>query len=76
LNSIKQTKKETVEKFMEENNLDLMVLLDRKNELADIYGIGSLPTTLAINKDGEVLVGQFGMLTYEQMEQMYGYFEK
>ena len=60
---------------MDENNLSFTVLLDEDMNVADTYGIRSYPTTIAINKMGEVIGGYIGMLTYEQMEQLYGYFE-
>lgn len=68
--------KEVVQKFMGENNLDLTVVLDEKMNVANTYGIRSYPTTIAINKNGEAISGYVGMLTYEQMEQIYSYFEE
>lgn len=68
--------KEVVQKFMEENNLDLTVVLDEKMNVANTYGIRSYPTTIAVNKKGEAVSGYVGMLTYEQMEQIYSYFEE
>lgn len=68
--------KEVVQKFMEENNLDLTVVLDEKMNVANTYGIRSYPTTIAVNKKGEAVSGYVGMLTYEQMEQINSYFEE
>lgn len=68
--------KETVEQFMKDNNLDLTVVLDEKMNVANTYGVRSYPTTVAINKKGEVISGYIGMLTYEQMEQLYSFFEQ
>lgn len=68
--------KEKVEKFIEDNQLNLTVLLDKNSSIANTYGLRSFPSTLAINKKGEVVSGYVGMLTYEQMELMYGYFAK
>ncbi|MBP1924693.1 peroxiredoxin [Sedimentibacter acidaminivorans] len=68
--------KEEVEKFIEENNLNLTILLDKDGVVSNSYGVSSFPSTLAVNKDGEVVVGHVGMLTYEQMETLYGYFNK
>lgn len=67
--------KEVVQKFMAENDLNLTVVLDRDMDVADTYGIRSFPTTIAINKKGEAIRGYIGMLSYEQMEQLYGFFE-
>jgi thioredoxin-like negative regulator of GroEL len=60
---------------MDENNLSFIVLQDEDMLVAYDYGIRSFPTTIAINKKGEVVGGYIGMLTYEQMEQLYGLFE-
>lgn len=67
--------KEVIEPFMDENKLDFTVLLDEDMHVAYDYGIRSFPTTIAVNKKGEVIGGYTGMLTYEQMEQLYGFFE-
>ena len=67
--------KEVIEDFMDENNLNFTVLLDEDMLVAYDYGIRSFPTTIAINKKGEVVSGYIGMLTYEQMEQIYEFFE-
>ncbi len=67
--------KEEIEAFMDENKLSFTVLLDEDMLVAYDYGIRSFPTTIAVNKKGEVAGGYIGMLTYEQMEQLYGFFE-
>ena len=68
--------KEAVQKFMDENNLNLTVVLDEKMNVANTYGIRSYPTTISVNKKGEAIRGYVGMLTYEQMEQIYSFFEE
>jgi len=68
--------KEKVQKFVEENNLSLTVVLDEEMKVNNNYGVRSYPTTIAVNKKGEAIGGYVGMLTYEQMEQLYGYFEE
>lgn len=67
--------KETIQTFIEENKLSLSVLLDKDMKVADNYGIRSFPTTIAVNKKGEIVSGYVGMLNYEQMEQLYRFFE-
>lgn len=67
--------KDEIESFMDENKLSFTVLLDEDMLVAYDYGIRSFPTTIAVNKKGEVAGGYIGMLTYEQMEQLYGFFE-
>ncbi len=68
--------KEVVEKFMKDNNLDLEVVLDEDSEVSNLYGVRSFPTSLVVSKDGEALASHSGMLTYEQMEQLYDFFEE
>ncbi|MGB4439444.1 MAG: redoxin domain-containing protein [Sedimentibacter sp.] len=68
--------KEQVQKFMEDNNLELAVVLDKDMEVSNMYGVRSFPTTIAVNKKGEAVRGYVGMLTYEQMEQLYDYFQE
>jgi thiol-disulfide isomerase/thioredoxin len=67
--------KETIEEFIAENKLNIRVLLDQDMHVAYDYGIRSFPTTIAVNKNGEMVGGYIGMLTYEQMEKLYGFFE-
>lgn len=67
--------REEIQEFMDENQLTFTVLLDEKMDLTYDYGIRSFPTTIAVNKKGEVIAGYVGMLTYEQMEELYGFFE-
>lgn len=68
--------KEDVAKFVAENNLDLTVVLDKNMAVSNNYGIRSFPTTIAVNKKGEAVRGYVGMLTYEQMELLYDYFDE
>ena len=67
--------KEEIQEFIDENKLSFTVLLDEDMNVANTYGIRSYPTTIAVNKKGEVIGGYIGMLTYEQMEQLYSFFE-
>ncbi|NLJ57976.1 MAG: TlpA family protein disulfide reductase [Tissierellia bacterium] len=67
--------KEKIQNFMEDENLNLNVLLDEDLKVTNNYGVRSFPATIAINKKGEVIGGYVGMLSYDQMEQIYGFFE-
>jgi len=52
----------TIEKFMQEHNLSLSVLLDTKKIVAREYNIMAYPTTFFIDKDGviqEKIMGAF-----------------
>lgn len=68
--------KETVQNFVEENELNLTVLLDEDSTVASNYGLRSFPSTLAVNKKGEIVTGYVGMMTYDLMEKLYGYFNQ
>lgn len=68
--------KEKVQGFVDENNLNLTVVLDEDMKVNNNYGVRSYPTTIAINKKGEAVGAYVGMLTYDQMEQLYGFFEE
>ena len=63
--------KEDVKEFIEDEKLSGTMVLDQKQEVAMIYGVRSFPSTLAVNKKGEVVTARAGMLEYEMMEQMY-----
>ncbi|MDD4780392.1 MAG: TlpA disulfide reductase family protein [Tissierellia bacterium] len=68
--------KETVQEFIEENELNLIVLLDEDSAVANNYGLRSFPSTLAVNKKGEIVTGYVGMMTYDLMEKLYEYFNQ
>lgn len=69
-------KKEEVEKFIKDNNFKLTVLLDTDSSVSSIYGLRSFPSTISVNEKGEVVSAHVGMMTYEQMEKLYGLFEE
>lgn len=73
--NVGETKEEVLE-FVEENNLELQVVLDKDMSIANTYGVRSFPSTLTINKKGEAVASHIGMLTYEQMEQLYKFYEE
>jgi thiol-disulfide isomerase/thioredoxin len=66
-----QESKSRVTKFLEDEGIDLPILLDEKGTTAITYGANSIPLTIAVNKEGVVVAGHRGKLTYEQMEAMY-----
>jgi len=68
--------KEEVDRFAKDNKLTLRFLLDKDSKISNNYGLRSFPSTLAVNKKGEVVTGHVGTLTYEQMELMYEHFNK
>lgn len=68
--------KTTIQNFMKENNLNMTVALDKDSNVTNTYGVRSFPTTIAVNKKGEAITAYVGMLNYDQMEQLYSFFEE
>lgn len=62
--------KETVEEYMEKGGYDFQVALDKSGDIAKIYLVSSFPRTYFIDKDGTLLGGVPGMMTYAQMNQI------
>lgn len=54
--------------FLQRENLQLPVYLDRRAEVAASYGVRSIPTTIVIKPDGRVVYAGAGQLTYEKAE--------
>jgi peroxiredoxin len=44
-----------VEKFVDRYHLTFATVLDQKNEVTKAYGVGPIPTTFLIDKDGYVI---------------------
>lgn len=63
--------KEAVLKFVEKEKIKGTILLDTKQQVASTYGVRNFPSTIALNKKGEVVTGRVGKLEYEMMVQMY-----
>jgi peroxiredoxin len=57
--------------YLEENNIEIPVLLDIEGTASSVYGANSIPLSVAVNKDGIIVTGRLGMMTYDQMESMY-----
>jgi thiol-disulfide isomerase/thioredoxin len=49
-----QESAEKVKQFMEQQDLDLTVLLDKSGSIGSNYGVRGIPTTVLIGKDGTV----------------------
>lgn len=65
-----QESKATVENYMKDKDYTFPILLDEKGEVASTYYISSYPTTYFVDKEGYLLGGYPGMLTYPQMNQI------
>lgn len=58
-----------VERFVTRHNLSYPILMDREQDVLDLYGIGPLPTTLLIDKEGTVVHINTGGMTEETIQQ-------
>ncbi|MFX3624732.1 MAG: thiol-disulfide oxidoreductase ResA [Ectobacillus sp.] len=57
-----------VKKFIEQYGLKFPVAIDKGQEILNTYGVGPLPTTFLIDKDGIVVKQITGTQTKEQIE--------
>ncbi|RSL29835.1 thiol-disulfide oxidoreductase ResA [Salibacterium salarium] len=62
-----------VERFVDRHNLSFPIPMDEDKAVLDSYGIGPLPTTFLINKDGKVLDILTGGMTEKDIK---GYMER
>lgn len=65
-----QESKATVEDYMKDKDYTFPILLDEKGEVASTYFISNFPTTYFVDKEGYLLGGYPGMLTYPQVNQI------
>ncbi len=49
-----------VKKFVENKGLTYIVLLDKENLVSDLYNVFSIPTTIIIDKDGNIVSRKVG----------------
>ena len=59
--------KETVEKYIEEGEYDFEVVLDEDGNVSQTYMVGGFPTSYFVDKDGILLGGVPGAMTYDDM---------
>ena len=57
-----------VQKFLSDRGVELPVLLDAKGEVATLYGVRAIPTTVVVNAEGKVVYRRTGGVTKEQLE--------
>ncbi|WP_368504848.1 TlpA family protein disulfide reductase [Alkalihalophilus sp. As8PL] len=61
---------EAVESFTEELGLTFPILLDEKGEAAALYNVQPLPTSVFVNREGEVHHVQVGAMNKEMMSRV------
>jgi len=59
-----------VEPFTEEFNMGMPVLLDTSGEIRDLYQVRGMPTTIFIDRDGNVAQQWSGLLTDEMLTEL------
>lgn len=59
--------KETVQAFMNQNNYHFTVLLDSDNAIASKYGITGIPTSIFLDREGYLVDGMTGAMSYDNM---------
>lgn len=62
--------REKVEEYIKKGGYDFKVLLDTKGEVARTYLVSGFPTSYFVDKDGILLGGVSGMMTYAQVNQI------
>lgn len=55
--------REEVQAYMQEQGLNFMTLLDEDGQLANRFGVRGVPTTLMINRNGEIAFREVGYTT-------------
>ena len=67
--------RETVETgaaFIKEQGYEFPVFFDKDSEAATVYSIRSIPATVFINRDGEIVTGAQGMISEENLRKGIG----
>lgn len=62
--------KSLVEEYVEKGGYDFQVVLDEDGDIAKLYLVSAFPTSYFVDKDGILLGGVPGMMTYAQMNQI------
>lgn len=63
-------KKSLVEEYIKKGGYDFQVVLDEDGDIAKTYLVSAFPTSYFVDKDGILLGGVPGMMTYVQMTQI------
>jgi len=61
---------EAISAFREEFDLTFPLALDDTGEINDAYGIQVRPSSFLLDKDGNILIRHFGMMTETQIQEM------
>lgn len=61
----------TVEKFIEENEYELPILLDKDMKISKAYKVRGIPTTYIINESYEIVDIQVGAILSDKIQEIY-----
>ncbi|MGQ9557684.1 MAG: TlpA family protein disulfide reductase [Desulfurispora sp.] len=59
-----------VEKFLQQQELNLPVYLDETGKVATAFGVRAIPTTVVVSPSGQLVYARAGMLTYAQAAEL------
>lgn len=62
--------KETVEKYLKDQDYTFPVLLDKDGSISIKYMVRGLPTSFMIDKEGNIRAIKMSMMTYSEMKEM------
>ena len=61
----------TIQRFMEQNNIKhLPIHIDPTQQLTNLFGTATLPTTYVINREGKIIAGKVGLANWMSPEMM------
>lgn len=63
--AIQEKSLDDITSFLSANNYSIPVYLDRKGEVARVYGIQGIPTTVILNPEGQVVYARAGQISYQ-----------
>ena len=59
-----------VTKFLSDHGYTIPVYLDRQGEVARVYGISGIPTTVVLSSSGEVVYASAGQISYNKAKSL------
>lgn len=65
-------KRETLQKFAEDMQIDFLIVMDAEAKLADLYDIRAYPQTLFISPDQKILAALLGGVGRAEMQEILG----
>ncbi|MFW5787207.1 MAG: TlpA family protein disulfide reductase [Halanaerobiales bacterium] len=63
-------KKDDVDQFLSSQDLNMPVLLDRNQSLAEKYAVQAIPTTYILDEEGIITEKHVGLIEYDKMKEL------